>query len=201
MTDYTWPPSIIPSSSDWSYISNTAAFVSGLSGTTRTLGRGGDRWACTVVCSNLTGDKRATLHAFIARLRGQTHRVVLPDHTYVKRGTQAANVLVKGAGQTGESLIVDGGTNGATLKAGDMFTLASALYMVVVDATFNGSGQATLTLVPPLRSAPADNASVNLTAPTARFLLTDNTVGWSNNPGGKVGALSSSTLSLVEDIA
>ena len=200
MTDYTWPSSIVPSSSEWSYMSNTAAFSSDLSGTTRTLGRGGDRWACTLVCNNLVGAQRATLQAFMARLRGQTHRIVLPDHAYVKRGTQAANVLVKGAGQTGESLIVDGGTNGATLLVGDMFTLGSALHMVVVDATFS-TGQATLTLVPPLRSAPADNASVNLLAPTARFLLTSNTVGWSNNPGGKVGALSSYTLNLVEDIA
>lgn len=200
MSDYTWPSSVIPTSSEWRLISNTAAFISPLSGMTRTLSRGGDRWACMIVCANLTGDKRAVLQAFLARLRGQAHRVILPDHAYTRRGTQAANVLVKGAGQTGVSLAVDGGTIGATLLAGDMITVDNYLHMVVVDSTFNASGEATLTISPPLRAAPADNGTVNVVAPTARFMLAGNTVSWSNAPGGLQGPLSTMTIELVEDI-
>lgn len=201
MTDYTWPTDIVPSSSTWLLVANTASFAAPLSGTTRTLARGGDRWACTLTCNNLVGAKRAILQAFVARLRGQAHRVVLPDHAYNRRGTQATNVLVKGASQTGSSLIVDGGTNTNTLLAGDMITVAGYLYMVVVDATFNSSTDATLTITPPLRTSPADNAVVYIATPTARFLLSDNTVSWSNVPGGPQGPMSSFSLSFVEDLA
>jgi hypothetical protein len=195
VTDYTWPADIIPSSSEWRYIANTAAFISPITGATRTIYRGGDRWGCTLTLSNLTGAKRATLTAFIARLRGQLHRVVLPNHAFQRRGTQSANVSVKGANQSGESVLVDGGTNGATLLAGDMVSVGSNLHMIVADATFNGSGEATLSIVPPLRVSPADNAVVAVTG-TGRFMLTENTFGWSNVPGG----FSSMTLDFVEDI-
>lgn len=200
MSDYTWPGTIVPNASEWRLIANTAAFVSPLSGMTRTLARGGDRWACTLTCNNLVGAKRAVLQAFLARLRGQAHRVVLPDHAYNRRGTQTANVLVKGASQTGSSLLVDGGVYTRTLLAGDMITVANYLYMVVVDATFNASTEATLTITPPLRASPADNAPVTITSPTARFLLADNTVSWSNVPGGLQGPMSSFSLSFVEDL-
>lgn len=200
MTDYTWPSTVIPSSTTWSLVANTAAYVSPLAGTTRTLARGGDRWGAMVTCNNLTGATRATLIAFLARLRGQTHRVLLKDHAYKRRGTQAADVLVNGASQTGYSLITDGGTNSATLLVGDWVSVGYQLYMVVADATYNGSGQATLTLNRPLLSSPADNATVSVVTPTGRFLLTDNTVQWTNAPGGLTGTISSMSVDFIEDI-
>jgi hypothetical protein len=200
MSDYTWPATVIPTSSEWRLVSNTAAFISPLSGTVRTLSRGGDRWACNIICANLTGEKRAVLQAFIARLRGQAHRVILPDHAYAKRGTQTANVLVQGGSQTGVSLVVDGGTSGATLKAGDMISLSYSLHMVVSDATFSAGGAATLAITPPLRSSPADNATVTIVSPAGRFLLATNTVGWSNSAGGGLGAISGFSLEFVEDL-
>lgn len=200
MTDYTWPTTVIPSSTTWKLIANTAAYVSPLAGTTRTLGRGGDRWGATLTCNNLTGDKRATLTAFLARLCGQTHRVLLKDHAYSRRGTQSADVLVNGGSQTGYSLITDGGTSAKTLLVGDWISVGYQLYMVVADATYNGSGQATLTLNRPLLSSPADNATVAVATPTGRFLLTDNTVQWTNEPGGSNGVISSMTVDFIEDI-
>jgi len=200
MSDYTWPTEVIPSSTEWRLISNTAAFVSPLSGTVRTLSRGGDRWACSVTCANLTGEKRSILQAFLARLRGQTHRVIFKDHSYNKRGTMAINVAVQGASQTGSSLNVDGGTPGGTLKAGDWIALGYNMHMVTTDVQFDGGGTATLTISPPLRSSPADSSTVNVLAPTGRFLLVDNTVSWSNNPRGFGEAMSTFTVELVEDL-
>jgi len=168
-----------------------------MSGTTRTVSRGGDRWACSVTTPPLKGANRQTMRAFLANLRGQASRVVLSDHSYVRRGTQAANVLVMGAAETGSTLHVDAATVSATLLTGDLFTLGGYLYMVTADATANGSGQMTLSIVPPLRSTPADNAAVTITTPTARFLLTGNSVGWNNVPGG----ISSFACEFVEDIA
>jgi hypothetical protein len=203
VTDYTWPTSLVPSSSEWRFVSNTAAFASPLSGTTRTLGRGGDRWACTLSFNALIQDDRAEMQAFLTRLRGQAHRVVLPDHSYKRRGALTANVLVKGSAQTGVSLACDGATTGVTnaLRAGDYVTVENYPYMVVLDASSDGSGNITLTLNRPLVQVPADNATVNLVAPTGRFMLADNTVGWSNAPAGWPRIVSSFTVDFVEDIA
>jgi hypothetical protein len=196
VTDYTWPTSLVPNASEWRLIANTAAFVSPLTGATRTLARGGDRWACTLTLHNLTDDNRADLKAFLAKLRGQAHRVVIGDHSYTRRGTQSANVLVNGASQTGSSLIIDGGSGSSTFKAGDLVTVDGYLHMITADVTLSG-GAGTISIVPPLRSSPANNATVTVTAPTARFLLANNTVSWSNVPGG----FSSFTVELIEDIA
>ena len=203
MTDYTWPSTLIPSASEWRFISNTAAFISPLSGTTRTLGRGGDRWAASLNFNALITDDRATMQAFISRLRGQMHRVVLPDHSYKRRGLLAANFQVNAGGQTGVSLVCEGATAGITngMRAGDYITVENYLYMVVVDATSDGSGNITLVLNRPLVQSPANHAAVNILTPTARFILADNTVGWSNTPAGWPRIISGFSLNFVEDIA
>lgn len=203
MADYTWPSSIVPSSSTWRSLANTASFISPLSGTVRTLSRGGDRWAATLTFNALLGDDRATLQAFLTRLRGQAHRVVLPDHSYKRRGALTANFLIKGASQTGVTVTCDGATAGVTngLRAGDYVTIDSALYMIVLDTSSDGSGNITLTLHRPLLASPADNAAVNILTPTSRFLLADNTVGWSNTPAGWPRIVSSFSLEFIEDIA
>ena len=87
MTDYIWPSSLVPSSSEWRLVANTVAFTSPLSGTTRTLARGGDRWVCTLTFNNLRDSQRAILQAFLAQLRGQANRVYIRDHAYRRRGT------------------------------------------------------------------------------------------------------------------
>lgn len=94
MTDYAWPASIIPSASAWRLMANTAAFVSPLTGATRTVGRGGDRWACTLTVNNAGEADRAVLSAWLARLRGQTHRVKLPEHALRRRGSFATGELL-----------------------------------------------------------------------------------------------------------
>lgn len=198
MTDYTWPTDVLPSASEWRLMSNTGAYPSPLSGTVRTVSRGGDRWACSLTFQNLPAAARAELRAFLARLRGQVHRVVLGDHSYTRRGALTANFVVNGASQTGSSLICDGATINITnaMRAGDWITVENYLYMVTADANTDGAGNITLAISPPLRAAPADGATVNITAPTARFLLASNEAGWSNAPG----AFSSATVDLIEDI-
>lgn len=202
MTDYTWPSSLIPSATQWRLIANTAAFVSPLNGATRTLARGGDRWGCTLTFNALIGDDRATMLAFLTRLRGQAHRVVVGDHSYTRRGALTANFLVKGAGQTGVSLACDGAATTVTnaMRAGDWITLEGYLYMIVADVSSNGSGELTLTLNRPLVQSPANDATVNITAPTGRFLLVDNTVSWSNTPGGWPRIFSAFQVDLIEDL-
>lgn len=135
----------------------------------------------------------------------------------ITTGTRATSgaTLVNGAGQNvnyrdvrntmTQSLVVDGLTAGHTVKAGEVLTIANVFavnprdqiayeypqqFAVTQDATANGSGQATLTITPPIivpgsgsggditvntafatvNAAPADNAAVTyLGAPSTTY--------------------------------
>jgi hypothetical protein len=78
-------------------------------------------------------------------------------------------VLVRGAAQTGATLIVDGLTD--VPQTGDTFTIGGValVYTVLADATVAG-GIATLSISPSLASSPADNAVIT-------FLTADRTGG------------------------
>jgi hypothetical protein len=329
MTDYTWPADIVPTASEWRLVANTAAFSSPLAGTTRTLARGGDRWACSLQFTNLTEAKRARLQSFLARLRGQANRVWLWDHAYRKRGSfptgellpdplnasaaswatayatvevsdgivrltagahtagqfplaqqtvttatgsayvaraafsyasstavtfgveaqsapnsspsyttalglktasviaggtvgkitllydddvVAGNVfdvgyisfaccpLVAGASQTGSVVSIDTIPVADTdiLMPGDLVQIGDYLYMVTARCN---SVDGRLHITPPLRTSPADNTPVIIHQPMARMMLADQSVGWSNQPGGRIGSISSMTVEFMEDLA
>lgn len=105
-----------------------------------------------------------------------------PYYTAPSTGYAGASPLVMGASQLGQSLIVDGLTpSAAVLTAGDFISFDTTsplsntnrqLIKVAANVTANGSGQATITLVTPIRQAPADNAAVNVQTPSAFFRLT-----------------------------
>lgn len=93
------------------------------------------------------------------------------------RGTWAGgSPLVKGAGQTGKTLAIDGLSAGATALRGDWFSLGSGastrLHKVVAPATANGSGEASLEIWPRLRASPADNAALTISNPLGQWRLT-----------------------------
>ena len=104
----------------------------------------------------------APVYAFIMKQRSQkeTFQIALPDLKNAK-GNVSGTVAVNTAHSAGDTTIdVDGMTG--TLKAGDFvkFGGSSKVYMVVEDATADGSNEATLTIEPPLRDALADDATV-----------------------------------------
>jgi hypothetical protein len=327
MADYFWPTSLVPSATEWRLVANTAAFVSPLTGSTRTIARGGDRWACTLTFNNLTGANKAILQAFLAQLRGQANRVYVKDHSHRKRGvfptsnllpdfssttpwtevfatltvsdgigritalahtgaqpveiskssisvtsgavyairahyvrtstgtasvgpyvsdsggsasswstavglktagyvmtaSTASAVIVADsshtsmatgdfadvsyvslsrcmrvavASQTGSTLAVEGTHAAGDLLAGDLIECNGELNMVA--DTFNGaSGTGTIRFVRPMRSSPAIYTPVIIHDPACKMILANNTVGWSNIPGG----FSSMSVELIEDIA
>jgi hypothetical protein len=132
---------------------------------------------------------RADAEAWVAALvslNGMEGSFLLGDTANTTpRGTATGTPLVKGAGQTGRTLITDGWTAGVTgiVKAGDWFQLGSGstarLHKIMVDANSNGSGEATLDIWPALRSSPADNAALTVSSPKGRFMLASNETEWS----------------------
>lgn len=174
MTVLSWPliSRIAPGSVDWGYVSNTTVFTSPLSKSVQTIETPAVRWRVSFMLENLSQADSVLLEALLLQLRGASGRVAL--HHFARpspRGTLTGTPLVKGAGQTGNSLLIDGCTVGATLLAGDFIGVNGELKMLVAAATASGSGEMTLFFEPPLRAAPADNAAITLVKPTATFKL------------------------------
>jgi len=181
VTDYTWPAAVKPSSSTLTWIDNTAVFNSPLSGTTRTLARPGGRWRQTITISNLKD--HPTIEAYAFRLNGAEHRALIPDFAYERQGAGGGTPRVNGAGQAGLSLITDGWPNStAVLVAGDRIGVANQMLVVAEDVVSDGSGNATIQLTHAIRTAPANDTLLEITAPTARYVLT-NQAGLSAVPG------------------
>ena len=186
MTILTWPTLTrsAPRVLDWSLQPNTQAFQSPLSGAVQTVEMPGARWKASFMMENLHDADSALLQAFLVKLRGRAGRFYLYNFARSEpRGTQRGSPLVMGAAQTGTTLIIDGCTVGATLLAGDFLEVNGELKMIVADATASGSGQMTLTIEPPLRASPADNAAVTLSQPKAIFMLAGDEAKWNTQPG------------------
>ena len=66
MTTYAFP-SITPTDSQFTLISNTRTFVSPITGYTQTVARKGRRWKVSLNIRNLDGDSRAELQAFLVK--------------------------------------------------------------------------------------------------------------------------------------
>lgn len=87
MTDYLWPPDIIPSSQTWGVLDPAGMFTSPLTGSVRTVSRPGARLRCTVTVPPLRGQDRARLMGILGSLRGRSNRIWMPDFSVTRRGS------------------------------------------------------------------------------------------------------------------
>lgn len=196
MTTYSFP-SVTPSSVKWGIRGNALTFRSPFSGVTQTLSRPGALWSASVTFNNLEGADRAVVTSFLASLEGGRHRFTMQNYAAPQRGILTGTPLVKGGGQTGNTLVTDGWTNSQTgiIKAGDFFAVNGELKMCTADADSGATtGPATITFTPALRTAPADNAVITVSAPAGTFMLDTNSVTWDDRPG----VLTSVSFSCIE---
>lgn len=103
----------------------------------------------------------------------------------LSQGSPGGTPLVAGSGQTGQDLTTDGWTHSITglLKAGDWLSIGDRLFTVLADVNSDGSGNATISVWPKIRTAYSDNAAISYGA-SARgiFRLTDwPEMGWDIN--------------------
>jgi hypothetical protein len=167
--------------------SNTQTFESPLNRSAQTLELAGARWQTEVVLPPLVAnsDDAAAWLAFLVKLRGQAGRFYLGDASRPSpRGVGTGTPLVAGAGATGTTLPSDGWTPSQTgiLKAGDYIAFDGGatreLHLVVADANSDGGGAATLTIEPPIRIAPADNASIYVAPAQGVFRMAEDLSEW-----------------------
>lgn len=168
--------------------SNTQLHISPLSQTTQRVELPGARWSATYTLSTGKRADYAAIQAFLVQLRGAANTFYGYDPAAkTPRGVGTGTPLVKGASQTGTSLLTDGWTAGQTgiLKAGDYFQVGNELKMITADVNSDGSGNATLVFEPPLRDSPADNAPITVNTPTCVMrLVDDDQCMWDTDEGG-----------------
>lgn len=128
---------------------------------------GAQRWAIEGVYSpNLSRAELAPIFAFALAQRGQYEVFTFtpPSLWSTARGVATGSPQVKGASQTGRTVITEGWTSSITgiLLAGDLikFSGHAKVYIVTADAASNGSGEATINIEPALMASPADNEAV-----------------------------------------
>ncbi len=183
MTDYSWPSSITPATDNLTWLDNTVVFRSKLGGTIRTESRPGGRWFLSLAMELENSVDLGLLEAFLFRLNGAENRAVIKDFSYARNGPGGGSPLVNGASQTGKSLITDGWTPSTkVLYAGDRIGISNQMIPLASDATSNASGQVTLSLTHSIRTAPANNAAIEISNPTARYILV-NKASFAASPG------------------
>ena len=106
---------------------------------------------------------------------------LLPGSGLAANGAGGGTPLVNGADQSGTSLVTDGWTASAAvrMKAGDCFTVAGldVLFRATADISSDGSGNATITIEPPIvaGSSPANNAALTIASATLTAVVLDYT--------------------------
>lgn len=145
----------------------------------------GKRWLVEATLAGMYRDYAEEWCAFLAQLRGRRGTFLLGEVAgATARGALGGAPLVKGANQTGETLLIDGCSISITnwLRKGDWIQLGtgstSRMHKSLTDVNTNGSGEATLTLWPGPRTAPADNEVVVTANCKSVFRLASNTRGW-----------------------
>jgi len=193
MTTYpvTIPATFAPSSTTFRIKRIVGASTSIFTGEQQVYQYSGEWWECEVSMPPMRLSAARAFVAFLVSLRGQYGSMYLGDwDARIPLGTASSSAgtpLVKGASQTGNTLVCDGATASQTgyLKAGDYIQIGTGatgkLHMVVADANTDGSGNSSLDIEPRLRTSPADNLAIIVANTKGLFKLTSNITEWDTN--------------------
>ncbi len=174
MSVLAFPPTLIPSASEFLLVSNTQIFESPLSGHVQSLELPGARWRANLTFDKLSEADGRDLAGFLAALRGRSGTFTLHDHSLLSpRGVGTGTPLVNGASQTGSTLITDGWTvsTPGIMKTGDLFQIGNELKILTADVASDSGGNATLIFESPIRTSPAENSAIIINSPKALMKL------------------------------
>lgn len=176
MTIITMPTTPAFTVSRFGLETNTQRFESSTTRAVQRVQLDGSRWIATYNLPSMKRDRAAAWQAFFLMLRGGANTFYGFDPDAVNpRGVGGGTPLVNGSSQTGSSLNVDGCPASVTgwLLPGDYFSVNGELKMVTAPVNTNGSGEATITFEPFLRTAPGDSAPLTITKASCEMALVD----------------------------
>jgi hypothetical protein len=161
----------------------------------------GSRWTLSGTLPAMNRAQMAPWQAFLLQLEGRVNTFYGYDPDGREpRGLAAGTPLVKRGSQTGSTLEIDGCTPNVTgwMLAGDYFSVNGELKMLTANVNTNGSGEATLSFKPALRTSPADNAPVTVRDCTCTMVLTDDMQAMWEGASNRTGFYEPLTFSAVE---
>ena len=175
MTTYpvTIPTTIAPSATTFRIMRSVGVTQSVYTGAQQVYQYTGEWWECEVTMPPMRTANAREFVAFLVSMRGFYGSMYLGDwDARTPLGTASSSAgtpLVKGADQTGNSLICDGApaTQTGYLKAGDYIQI--------------GSGDFTVAIEPALRTSPADNTALTVSSTKGVFRLASNETSWNTN--------------------
>jgi len=193
----TFPTTIAPKDTNFRITRIAGVNESIYTGTQQVYQYTGEYWEVDITMPPMRTATARAFVSFLVSLRGQYGSFFVGDFdaktALGTAGTSAGTPLVKGASQTGNTLVCDGAPNSQTgyLKAGDYIQLGSGatqrLHMVVADSNSDGSGNFTLSIEPALRTSPADNLAITVANTKGVFRLNANTTEWNANEASTYG--------------
>lgn len=155
----------------------------------------GGKWRAKVELPPMRRADAEPWVAFFLALNGREGTFLMGDPVNIApRGTWAGTPVVKGAGQTGRVLLLDGFDPFATVKAGDWLQLGSGsgtrLHKATQDQTADSGGEMYLPIWPRLRASPDDNATVTSASPKGRWRLASPGNSWALEPAALYAGMS-----------
>tara|TARA_Y100000004_G_scaffold54130_2_gene60283 strand:- start:2296 stop:2922 length:627 start_codon:yes stop_codon:yes gene_type:complete len=152
-------------------------------------------WVAQVTLPPMSREQASEWQAFYMQLHG-THGTFLMGDPDAKSplGNALSNISVNGAHSIGAYDIAMDGFNASVtnvFKKGDYVQFGSGstskLHMVVANTSSNASGEATVAIEPPLKTALADDAVVLYTNAKAVMRMDNNDLGWNANENSIYG--------------
>ena len=158
--------------------SRVGVFASEFTGQQQVYAHAGQFLICEISFPSMKRADAAPIIAALQSLQGARGTFYFGDPAWTSpQGIGTGTPLINGASQTGQDLITDGWTISQTgiMQAGDWVQVgtgsARQLCTVLADANSDGSGNATLSLFPRIRTTFATNAALTVTNPTGVWRL------------------------------
>ncbi len=163
----------------------------------------GSVWQTTVTLPPMKRADAGAWQSFLMQLNGRFGTFLLgdPDGKTIQ-GSASTVISVNGDHSIGAfDVVVDGCTASSTeFKKGDYVQFGSGasskLHMIVADITSDGSGNATLQIEPPLKTALSDDDVITYSNTKAVMRMDANDLGWNANNVSLYGISFSCTESL-----
>lgn len=174
MSTITFPSTPKPQAMSWMLNQPAQNNISSWTGKRQVIASGRGWWECQITMPPIVGTANANQwRAFLAKTQGVVNDFQIPvDPT--AQSALSNTVLTNGANQIGRSIATDGWPNSTTvLSAGQYVTINNQLLQLTADVVSNGSGQATLSVEPPVRTPVADNSAVEYKNPYCLMYLTE----------------------------
>lgn len=169
-----WPA---PSSIEFTAIDTVAVAESPFTGQQQVQNWNAGRLELSVQMPPLTHAHAQDWIAWLMGLKGAAGVFQVGDPLgTAPRGTGAGTIIVSGAGQSGYTLNVSGGSGPGVLLPGDWLQIGYRLYRNL--GTYNG-GSAALSIWPQIRESPLDSAAIIVRNTQGLFRLKGNQRKWS----------------------